>query len=192
MGTRGFVCFAVDGQLKTAYNHYDSYPSSLGIAILEWLRKATTNPAELRKSLQELRVISRGETPSQADIERLAPWTDLSVSDRSTQDWYCLLRKTQGHPAAIVTAGVIEDASDFPADSLFAEWGYVVDVDGDGMFEVYRGFQQQPHRQGRFASSTANSTGYYPVKLIAQWPLSSLPSDRAMIRLENQTQEEED
>lgn len=74
-------------------------------------------------------------------------------------------------------AGVIEDASGFPADSLFAEWGYVADFDG-GKFEVYRGFQHHAHSEGRFASPEANEGGYFPVRLVASWPLDALPSDK--------------
>lgn len=30
MGTRGFITFVIDGVEKTAYNHFDSYPSNWG------------------------------------------------------------------------------------------------------------------------------------------------------------------
>lgn len=181
MSTRGFITFAVNGQLKTAYNHSDSYPFGLGIDLLKWLRE--TDHAQIREQAAALRVIDRDAKPTAEDIEHLKPWTDLGVSTRSTDDWYCLLRDTQGDPAAMLAAGIIEDASGFPADSLFAEWGYVIDLDGDGLFEVYEGFQKSPHQRGRFASLTPDPPGYpgaeqyYPVALKARWPLAALPTE---------------
>lgn len=38
-----------------------------------------------------------------------------------------------------------------PGRLLYAEWGYVIDLDGDGWFEVHRGMQTKPHRLGRFS-----------------------------------------
>jgi hypothetical protein len=119
----------------------------------------------------------RDETPpTDQDIERLSSSYDAHVDGvRERPSWYQLLRGTQGDPVAVLNAGIVEDSSDFPADSLFAEWGYVVDFDA-GAFEVYEGFQTQPHEEGRFASKEPVHDGYYPVRLIASWPLSKLPS----------------
>lgn len=181
MGTRGFIAFAANGELKVAYNHYDSYPSGLGSSILKWLQKtlsaSDTAPFQLREQIKALRVIKHGEKPTPEDVKRLRPWTDLGVSEQSTDDWYCLLRNTQGNVSAMLAAGVIEDSGYFPADSLFAEWGYVIDLDGDGGFEVYRGFQKSPHTRGRFASTTPTTAGYYPVALVARWALADLPDE---------------
>lgn len=181
MGTRGFLGFVVDGHEKIAYNHNDSYPDGLGADTLTWLRAAVEDYDALRAGVEALRVIRQGETPTPEDVERLAPWTDLGVSSGNTDDWYCLLRRTQGNPAAMLRAGYIEDAGGFPTDSLFAEWGYVVDLDAE-TFEVYQGFQKDPHDRGRFSSRefdrepAASGTTYYPVALAASWPLKDLPT----------------
>jgi hypothetical protein len=182
MGTRGFITFVVDGQEKTAYNHWDSYPDGLGVRVLAFSREAARHPAALREAAKRLRVIQADEKPTAEDVERLAPYTDLGVSNQSTDDWYCLLRATQGDPAAILEAGIIEDAGNFPLDSLFAEWGYVIDLDGDGVLEVYRGFQTAPHDKGRFASREGGEPSeYYPVTLAARFALASLPSEEQFL-----------
>lgn len=93
---------------------------------------------------------------------------------RDRPDWYQLLRHTQGRPDLILEAGYIEDASQFPTESLFAEWGYIVDLDAKA-FEAYKGFQETAHTGGRFASRDGHDD-YYPVQLVASWPLDGLPS----------------
>lgn len=173
MGTRGFVGFVVDGTEKIAYNHFDSYPSGLGVDMLAWLRKAHIGGA--RRLAGQLRVVDPTSTPTAEDIEKLSAYADKGVGSQQVDDWYVLLRRTQGNPAAMLDAGVIEDAKDFPADSLFAEWGYVVDFDTN-VFEAYKGFQAARHDGGRFASREGRSNGYYPVQLVASWPLDELPS----------------
>lgn len=177
MGTRGFLTFVADGVEKTTYNHRDSYPEALGSNVLEWARK--TDLTEAARAVRDLRVVAPNSTPTAQDIERLRGYANLSVGEQSLDDWYVLLRETQGDPAAILSAGVLIDASEFPADSLFAEWGYVIDVDAQ-TFEVYRGFQHAPHDKGRFASRPPResvSGSYYPVALLATFPLAGLPSD---------------
>jgi len=178
MGTRGFVGFVVDGNEKIAYNHFDSYPGGLGTDVLGWLRK--THLGGARRLAGELRVVGENDEPTEEDVERLAGYTNRNVggpSERPT--WYQLLRETQGNPAAMLDAGVIEDASNFPADSLFAEWGYVVDFDAQ-TFEAYKGFQRSPHTGGRFATRKGRE-GYYPVQLVVSWPLDDLPDDEAFL-----------
>lgn len=180
MGTRGFVGFVIDGTEKIAYNHWDSYPSGLGTDVLDWLRKAHLGGA--RRLAGELRVVDPTSTPSAEDIEKLRPYANTNVGSREITDWYVLLRGTQGNPAAMLDAGFIEDASDFPGDSLFAEWGYLVDFDAM-TFEVYRGFQGAPHEAGRFAARPPGENGYYPVRLAHSWPLTDLPSDEEFVSI---------
>lgn len=185
MGTRGFVGFVADGVEKIAYNHWDSYPSGLGADTLAWLRFAAQDVENLRQLVRALRVIDEDSPPpTEDDLKRLAEFADLNVSTRDPREWYVLLRETQGNPANMLLAGVIEDASDFPADSLFAEWGYVVDLDAE-TFEVYQGFQTAAHNNGRFSGrKTRVHSEYHPVALVRSWPLSELPSDADFDQLE--------
>lgn len=179
MGTRGFIGFAVDGEVKVGYNHSDSYPEGLGVDMLKWLRDADHDAA--REAARTLRVVAPDSEPADKDIEHLSRFLNSGVgTPRERPDWYQLLRETQGDPGAILDAGVIESAADFPADSLFAEWGYVVDFDANTL-EVYEGFQHSPHNDGRFATMSGRSDGYYPVRLIKTWSLAELPSDEEFV-----------
>jgi hypothetical protein len=176
VSTRGFIGFVADAKASIAYNHFDSYPSALGGKMLAWLRGADLDAAAAE--VRALRVVAPGSEPTDADIAALKDFYNYNPgadarSERPT--WYQLLRGIQGEPELMLKAGVIEDASTFPADSLFAEWGYVVDFDAQ-TFEVYKGFQRAPHSEGRFATEAPNGDGYFPVRLVAGWPLKSLPS----------------
>jgi hypothetical protein len=178
VSTRGFLGFVIDGQEKIAYNHSDSYPSGLGVDVLAWLRVAasegTEHVAERARALRP----AEGE-PTDEDIEHLAPYANYGVGRQGPRpEWYQLLRETQGNPSNILAAGVFEDASGFPLDSLFAEYGYLVDLDR-GLFEAYRGFQSSPPTKGRFVGREPRDPdgGYHPCALVAEWKLAELPSD---------------
>ncbi len=179
MGTRGFVGFVADATTKVAYTHWGAYPGGLGLTVLAWLRNTDLEAAH--GAVQALRVVGDDDVPSAEDVKRLERFHDPDVGGPSDgPTWYQLLRGTQGDPAAILEAGVLLDASDFPADSLFAEWGFVVDFD-HGALEAYEGFQESPHRMGRFAHMKPTDDDYYPVKLVASWPLSALPTNDAFL-----------
>jgi len=177
MSTRGFVGFVADGAEKIAYNHFDSYPDGLGVEMLVWLRGS--HLPHVRQQVIDLRVVDPDSEPTGEDIKALKRYYNPNVGGRTARPtWYQLLRETQGNPAAMLNAGVIEDASGFPGDSLFAEYGYVVDLDADA-FEAYVGFQRDKHDKGRFAGREPkpayNGELYWPVALAASWPLDSLP-----------------
>lgn len=183
MSTRGFIGFVADGVEKIAYNHSDSYPDGLGVEMLVWLRGA--HLPHVREQVAALRVVEPDSEPTDDDIKALKRYYNPNVGGRTERPtWYQLLRETQGNPSAMLRAGVIEDASGFPGDSLFAEYGYVVDLDANA-FEAYVGFQHSKHDKGRFAGREPQASAlgdlYYPVALAASWPLDSLPDSDVFI-----------
>lgn len=175
MGTRGAVCLVADDAEKVIYNHFDSYPDGLGNAVLAWLQKelSTGDESALRRQAASLRPVPDTE-PTDDDFTRLAEFHDPNVS--SGRDWYSLLRGTQGDLSAMLRAGLYEDAADFPRDSLFCEWAYVVDFDGRA-FEVYEGFRTTPPTDGRWAEQpgTDERGQYFPVQRVARWSFDELP-----------------
>lgn len=180
MGTRGFLGFVADERELITYNHWDSYPDGLGAVMLEWISgvaSADKSLTKLREGVLGLRLVGDSDETTPADREQYAHWGDAHVGG-GLDTWYGLLRGTQGKPEAILSCGVMIDGSEFPYDSLYAEWGYIVDLDAR-VFEVYEGFQHSPHTQGRFAAGAPRerSVGtYYPCKLVASWPLDKLPN----------------
>lgn len=130
MGTHGLFGFYYQGKYYLMYNHYDSYPSSLGYSLIWQIRKAIANdtfrswPAKV-KALQVIDL--NGERkPTPQEIARLAPYTNLNVSNKSTEDWYCLVRGTQGRLEEVLDAGfVFHDQMYW----YFLEYIYVVNLD---------------------------------------------------------------
>lgn len=189
MGTRGFVGFAVGGELKIAYNHWDSYPSGLGLDVLSWLRGELA--AEESGIVSAWRTQAKALTavpdraPTDEERTRLAKFRDDRVGGPihdPREEWYKLLRETQGKPGAILEAGYFEDAKDFPLDSLFCEYGYLVDLDGEHL-EVYEGFQRAPVTSGRWAGRQGDDPEYYPVRLRMRIAFDALPADREFVDL---------
>lgn len=180
MSTRGLWGFVVDGEVKVTYNHYDSYPSGLGDDLLRFARGVARGiQPSARERVAALRMVDASDGPSASDVERLARFANLNVGSQEIKDWYVLLRETQGNPVATLDAGAMIDSRDFAADSLFCEWGYVIDLDAN-VFEVYCGFQHAQHSDGRFAADERperRTDGYWPIRLIATYPLDALPDE---------------
>lgn len=133
MSTRGTIAVKIDGETKGSYNHSDSYPTWLGNRVLEFLKDADLD--ELRTKARAL-VKVPDRAPTAEEVERLKPYTDLGVSTGSTQEWYCVLRGTQGELGKILDAGIYEP---FPVGA--EEWSYVVDLD-DEKLVVHEGTPQ--------------------------------------------------
>lgn len=194
MGTRGFIGFVADGRETIVYNHYDSYPSVLGLECLGFathvnMRLASDPWEDVKNDVRALVHVDNAVPPTLEQITEVAQWTDLNVSTSSVTDWYCLLRGTQGNPREILAAKYVDHHPAFPLDSLWCEWGYLFDLDSR-VFEVYGGFRQNKHLEGRFARRspdwTPSKTGSYyaPVALLASYHLTNLPHSTTLLNLE--------
>lgn len=144
MGTSGFYGFRFKGTLYVSYNHSDSYPTGLGASIVGELLTALKNNQiqEWMTKVLQLKVVNSTIVPTQADIAALAPYTDLAVSNQSTSDWYCLLRKTQGSLLGMLNSGYV--LSPFKNDKTAEQeefshysYGYIVDLDSQ-TFDFYK------------------------------------------------------
>jgi hypothetical protein len=163
MSTRGAWGFVRhDGELLS-YNHSDSYPEYLGVNLLGWLKEVEIGA--LGPRVDQIALVRSGDR----------------CPDDPEKDWYSVL--PQGDPEASLRLGVMSDDRLFPGDSLFCEWAYVINLD-TGFFEVYKGFQAEPHSAGRFARLApleAVGNTYYPVKMVAAYSLTELPSSEQFL-----------
>lgn len=213
MGTRGAFGVIIGEQEKIGYNQFDSYPEGQGVENLRWLRDADLD--EVRKLAEAAQVVDNDRKPTPDEVKALNVFTDLTVSEQSSDDWYCLTRGTHGSVGNMLKCGFILDSHTFPLDSLFCEWAYIVDLDRN-VFEVYEGFRKELPTKGRWAGrptpeeNAANfkahvewakeqgrepweseTPDYKAVELIASWPLDALPTDEEFLAQTRETEEVE-
>ena len=162
MGTRGLYGFRKNGKDKTTYNHWDSYPSWLGNNVLRFINGHTIE--ELENIYEKLIVVNETDKPTAEEIEKCKKYADLTVSSRDYNDWYCLLRGSQGdlEPWGEDLEYIIDNQS-FIKDSLFCEYAYIINLDTYEL-EFFKGWQQTPDYLGRYGVEEEN--GYYPCKLV--------------------------
>lgn len=217
MGTRGFVGVAIDDNVKISYNHWDSYPGGIGVTVLAGLRKTLQDDglASLTQKARDLKMVDEDAQPTAEEIAGFKSVSDPNVggsidqpTDGAVHNYYQLLRGLQGDLFGMLDAGLATDAHDFYLDSLFCEWGYLVDLDA-GTLQVYQGFQSERHDQGRWAGQPTDEqiqtkvdglkeqldkgeinegqfaywskTEYHSVKLVGEWPLDALPEEDAFL-----------
>ena len=102
MGTRGLLGFIILGRCRGAYNHWDSYPDGLGKDIVNFiLRLKPENYATMARRVAGITWVNYKSKPSpelQKHYRKLG-FFDTNVGNQTLEDWYCLLRNTQGATA---------------------------------------------------------------------------------------------
>jgi hypothetical protein len=169
MSTRGLYGFYRDGITKATYNHFDSYPTGLGRQVAEFVLNTTLN--EMNHIFDNIIMVDSDTTPTDAQIHECWEFYDPSVSTRKPQEWYALLRQSQGD-LNFYKHGLkyMIDSANFIEDSLFCEWAYIINLDTN-VLEVYEGFQKEP-QHNRYYISEPDNSGYYNCKLVAEIPLN--------------------
>lgn len=184
MGTRGAMGVRMGGVDYITYNHFDSYPSGLGSAVIQDIHEMGLE--RIRKLTELVTLVDERAEPTPEQIMFCSTSLNKNVGGPNPQvNWYQLLRKNQGSLQRTLEAGFMISSPGFMLDSLFCEWAYIANLD-TGMFEVYRGFQKKPGR-GRYgqgdpveiAERKERSGGgggvYYGVDLFAELPFDDLP-----------------
>jgi len=142
MSTRGYIGIKKKGQLKGMYNHWDSYPSGLGKNLVETINKIKVDDRlkVLNDTFDYIELVDESGKPNEEQIAKCikAKVCDLDVSNRSYEDWYCLVREAQGNLQIYIdkTIPYMLNGNDFINDSLFCEWAYIINLDTN-KFEVY-------------------------------------------------------
>ena len=125
MGTRGTITFIFNGKKITVYNHWDSYPASLGIKLAIELKILLSNITveEIIEKFNTVKIFNYDSIPSDEEIEKIHTYSNLSVSTKSINDVYCLLRKTQGSIIKILDARYVINHNGSE------DFDYVIDFD---------------------------------------------------------------
>jgi hypothetical protein len=204
MGTRGSTFVQLDGQYKVAqYGQWDHYPSGQGAIALHFLHSLKTE-SDLQKFRQKVRAlipITEKELEDrwvECGAARDASGISFGVSDRMKAKYPHLQRDCGAKVLELIAKDKIPDSNvqldlEFPKDSLFCEWAYVIDLDKN-TFEVYKGFNKRPLlKNARFyfdgyhddklhdpkeynKKSKGKPYHYYPIRLKKSYRLDKLPS----------------
>lgn len=157
MSTRGAYGFRYKETDKIQYNHSDSYPSGLGTDVCKFISK---NPAE-----------------------KLKKFFNRIMLKKQDNELYEKLRFLQGNLDALMKekTPVMFDNKYFLRDSLFCEWGYVINLDTE-VLEVYKGWQKTATRNRYYLTAQKRKSlgfneEYKNCKLIGEIPLSIIHSD---------------
>lgn len=178
MSTRGIYGFRKNGTDKLTYNHSDSYPDWLGAKMVEFC--AATGIAELNGVYDRIELVNEDEQPTPEQIIDCIAFADTSVGTGRLNDWYCLLRDLQGYPQKWLNIDgkiYMTDDAAFITDSLFCEYGYIVNLDTNKL-EFWVGFQKSPDDTNRYGNQP-NEDGYYPCRLVKEYSIRNLRAEKA-------------
>ena len=168
MGTRGIYGFRKNKKDKTSYNHYDSYPSCLGEQMFDYIKRHSIE--EMNGLYDRLMLVDENKKISELTKEEKNGLEILfSYDDKNElidEDMYSLLHNFQGDLEKYDryhTVNIMCDNHNFIKDSLFCEYGYIINLDTNEL-EVFEGFQKKPQKTNRYGCE--NYRGYYPCKII--------------------------
>ena len=189
MGTRGLYGIRKEGKDKLTYNHFDSYPDWLGKKIVNFCMWTSLNG--LNMLYDKIELVSENSQPTEEQKEacREMGLIDDPKEARPEDGWYWLLRKQQGDLDEVKKcvekadkAYMVDNAS-FIRDSLFCEYAYIINLDTE-MLEFYEGFQKAPQEGNRYGEQARD--GYYPCRLVCEFPLSEIKSVDVVIKTMNE------
>ena len=141
MSTRGIYGFRKNNENKITYNHSDSYPTWLGENIVEFCAGMTDQDLENLFD-HTIMVDELEKDPGKVEMVRKFAVTHGNNPGES-EDAYYILHFMQGNfeeyrnIAYLLEDFPMTDAEDFFEDSLFCEWGYIINLD-DKCLEVYK------------------------------------------------------
>lgn len=182
MGTRHLIAVQKSNEYKIAqYGQWDGYPDGQGKAVLEFL--IGNNIGEFSKAMDSISFLTEQEMQEIMDNH-----TDdgmIAYGSENAKYWKehlpHLSRDCGSDILSMCMANPnlkLRSSLSFAGDSLFCEYGYVVDLD-KMTFEVYEGFNKERLTEGRFRSddeSLDTSNGYQPIKLAKSYDLNALPT----------------
>ena len=204
MGTRGINVTVANNEVKCAqYNQWDSYPSGQGATVLNFLRNIMQ--PDFKEKVLACSWLTEEENKALwvscgADPE--SDMVNMDVSNKFSQAYPWLHRDCGADIYEYIQKSEnglkLNNAISFAADSLFCEWGYVVDLD-KGTFEVYRGFNQKaldPEERFHFLEEQSQKdhrdSQYHPIKLVRFFYLNELPTEEEFVKALEEREEDEE
>lgn len=188
MGTRHLIAVVKDNEYKVAqYGQWDGYPEGQGIKILKFLK--TNDIDKFSDKVDNCKFITDNkfwnELYEELDISPNNGCITFDEADRIKAKYPQLDRDMGAGVLDYIMNNneiILKNSIDFAEDSLFCEWGYVIDLDKN-TFEVYRGFNKSPldNNERFYNLGVKDDNGYYPVKHIISFYLKSLPIEEKFL-----------
>lgn len=171
MATRGCYGFYKNGESKITYNHFDSYPSGLGKSIFKFIKSNSIE--DLNFYFDNLILVEEKDFPNDYEKKTLDKLDYLYQYKDEKLNWFQILGSTLGD-LDVLNEGLFFfiNANDFIKESLFCEWGYIINLDTNEL-EIYKGFQKEPN-YNRYHIDTPSKSGYYNCKLIKSISLDDI------------------
>ena len=194
MGTRNLTAVMIGGQYKIAqYGQWDGYPEGQGIRVLKFLQKKE-NRERLKDSLKRVRFIEFGGRDKEwiSAYDKAAPEWSREPDNRTEEQkaWFNnYISRDLGSDIlySIIKSDdkeiIIKNSISFAGDSLFCEYGYIIDFDS-GKFEIYKGHNKEIIKKGRFVSGDClleKKGGYEPIKISKGYDIDDLPSEEQFL-----------
>lgn len=185
MGTRNLTMVAKDGKIVIAnYGQWDGYPSGNGVKILDFVRNFDKEhfSAQVDKVVD---VLSSDYVEKRfgVDVGGLSEEQNRIIFTENPH----FSRDTGADILNVINDNkadtlLVLNKEEFAADSLFCEWGYVIDLDKDTL-EVYKGFNTSPlDKSERFQYLTDKCEGeYHPIRLVKKYSLLDLPTEKEFL-----------
>jgi hypothetical protein len=148
MGTRHLTMVQHKGEIRIAqYGQWDGYPIGQGKTIVHFIQDSMDINL-FKKNIEQIKEIS------EEDLEKL--WikcgatkgdsmVDLETSSKFENKYPHLHRDCGANILHYIQNGIkeVQNQLDFAKDSLFCEWGYIINLDTKKL-EVYQGFNKKP------------------------------------------------
>jgi len=172
MSTSGIYGFRKNGEDKTARSEYDSYPKGLGVAVVEFCK--ATSVEEMHEIFDRIELIDEDFDFNEGQFEN----NEVDLSKQNPLDIF----KTE--------SPYMTDSKDFIKNSLFCEYGYIINLDTDKL-ECWLGYQREPDMSNRYGIKPFDALGtgiYYPCRNVMEVKLEDIQNglvDMAGLLLSN-------
>jgi hypothetical protein len=201
MGTRGITMVILGGEPVVAqYGQWDHYISGNGVVTLKFLHKGILD--KLREKLKVCRFTTPEDEKEVDEFLKSIGCESGYMNDEQAKlffEKYPYFTRNHGSNILNVIAEsqdetiLLRDSRDFVHDSLFCEYGYVIDLDKN-TFEVYEGFNKSPLEETeRFYKKNPEigSSEYASIRLLKSYDLDKLPTvEEFLAELDPQEEQE--
>jgi hypothetical protein len=184
LGTRHITIVELKEEYRVAqYGQWDGYPGGQGLTVFNFIKENLSAPEdieEFKTIIDSTRFLTSQELQDRwvecgADPE--SDMVSMDVSHAFMKKYPELSRDTGAEVLALILnedARLLKDSIDFVGDSLFCEWGWLINLDTEEL-EVYGGFNKEPLTDAdKFHGVKQDNEDYCPIKMSHKFSFEKL------------------